>query len=544
MVARPLIPRRLRARPALRRPRRGLALVALVGLLAGGLLGTVATEAPARAAGRDVRILMQAPGSLDPAAESDLASAAVDAQLFESLTAVDASLTVRPALAASWDVLDGGRRVVFHLRPGLAFSDGSPLRAADVVASWRRVVAAGHASPLASLLEDVEGVADRLAGRTVDDASLGFRAVDDGTVEVRLRRPASDFPAIAASPTLAVVPAAVGRDPSVIEPGSHFVGSGGYIVTAATSTELTLSANGHYWAGTPAIGTVHLVTDLGGRAVLQAYEDGTVDYAPLAATDAAWIAYDRTLGPDLRSVDTLSVDYYGFDTRSAPFSDARIRRAFAMAVDWHRLVAFAGADVARPATSMVPPGIPGRSDTDFGPRFDPAGARDLLAQAGYPNGQGFPHVTLVTSGYGYDEGIVAQLKANLGLDIGYEVMAGDQYFTRLASDPPAFWALSWVADYPGPDDFLGLLLGSGERNDYGRWSSSEFDAAIAAAGSATDPAAVEAAFDRAQAVVGRDAPVIPVSYGTGWAIARHGLLGAAENGLGILRLAGLAWAGG
>ncbi|MGZ6339775.1 MAG: ABC transporter substrate-binding protein [Candidatus Limnocylindrales bacterium] len=542
-MARPLIPAPLPG-PARHRHRRGpVALFLATVLVALGLLGSGKAGSPVQAAGRDVRILVDAPSGLDPAAQSDLASAAVDSQLFETLTAVDSSLSVRPALAASWDVLDGGRRVVFHLRPGLTFSDGSPLRASDVVAGWLRVVDPAHPSPLASLLVDVEGVADRLAGKTSDPAALGFKAVGD-TVEVRLRRPASDFPAIAASPTLAIVPASIDRDPRVLRAGSGFVGSGAYVLNAETTSELTLQANPRYWAGPAPISTVHLVTDLGGRSALQAFGEGTVDYAPIAETDASWIAYDRSLGPDLRSVGALSIDYYGFDTRTAPFSDPLVRRAFAMAVDWRRLVAFAGPDAARPATSMVPPGIPGRSDTDFGPRYDPAAARQLLAQAGFPGGQGFPKVALVTSGYGYDEGILAQLKANLGLDLGYEVMAGDEYFTRLSTDPPAFWALTWVVDYPGPDDFLGLLLGTGQRNDYGGWSSAEFDAAIAAAGAATDPAAIRAAFDRAQAVVQRDVPAIPVSYGTGWAIAQTGLLGAAENGLGILRLAGLAWASG
>ncbi len=190
---------------------------------------------------------------------------------------------------------------------------------------------------------------------------------------------------------------------------------------------------------------------------------------------------------------------------------------------------------------MVPPGIPGRSEQDFSPKHDPAAARAALAAAGYPGGAGFPEVTLVTSGGGYDEAILAELKRELGITVRYEAMEGDPYFSRLASDPPAFWALGWVADYPGPNDFLGLLLGTGNTNDYGHWSSAEFDDAIAAAGAATDPAAVRAAYDTAEAVVQRDAPVVPVSYEAGYALARPGLLGATESGLGILRLAGLAW---
>jgi oligopeptide transport system substrate-binding protein len=118
---------------------------------------------------------------------------------------------------------------------------------------------------------------------------------------------------------------------------------------------------------------------------------------------------------------------------------------------------------------------------------------------------------------------------------------GDGYFQRLNTDPPQIWSLSWIADYPGPNDFLGVLLGSDASNNYGRWSSAEFDAAIADAGAATDPADIRAAYDRAEQVVQRDVPVVPVTYGTGWALSRPDLLGADQNGLGSIRMAGLAW---
>jgi ABC-type oligopeptide transport system substrate-binding subunit len=116
------------------------------------------------------------------------------------------------------------------------------------------------------------------------------------------------------------------------------------------------------------------------------------------------------------------------------------------------------------------------------------------------------------------------------------------YFDRLDRDPPQIWNLSWVADYPGRNDFLGVLLGSDATNNYGRWRSAEFDAAIADARATTDEAMMSEAFDRAEDIVQRDAPIIPVTYGTGWALSRDGLLGATQNGLGSLRFAGLDWA--
>lgn len=491
---------------------------------------------------RPVRILAGTPTSLDPAVLGDAGSAAVSAQFFESLTAFDANLRLRPALAESWRFDEGGRRVTFHLRADLAFSDGSSLRPSDVVRSWLRVIDPGGPSPLAALALDIAGAEAYLRGQDSDPGSVGLHADDAGNdLIVDLIRPASDFPNIVAGPTFAVVPPGVGQDPSALQPGNGFVASGGYVLSAATATALILTANPRYWAGTPAVLTIELIGDLGGRSQVDAFEADELDYAPIRSLDAGWIAYDETLGPQLREVGSLSVVYYGFDTTRPPFDDVRVRQAVGRAVDWRRMAALAGSGGSiEAANSMVPPGIPGRSEQDFVPAYDPADARRLLAEAGYPGGAGFPTTTLMTFGGGYDEAILEEVETELGIAIQLETM-GDGYFDRLASEPPQMWTLSWVADYPGRNDFLGVLLGTGAASNYGRWSSAEFDAAIAEAGSAGDPAAASA-YDRAEAIVRDDVPVVPLSYPTGWALARTGLLGATQNGLGIVRMAGLAWA--
>lgn len=523
----------------------------LVGALLFGLAAVgAAVEEPSAVGGTrqqglprtSATLVVGEPTTLDPAAQGDLSSAVVISQVFEGLTAFDPGLNVRPALAESWDVLDGGRRIVFHLRPNLAFSNGAPLTAKDVVRSWMRLLDPAHPSPLLSLVGDVQGAIDYAAGRNRDPASVGFRASGD-IVEVDLNEPAADFASIVASSSFGVVPEGVGTNPDALQPGS-FVGSGAYTVSDANTDAITLEANPHYWAGTPAIPTIRLLTTLHGKSPVTEFEAGNVDYTPISDADAGWIRYDRSLGPNLRSVPSLGVTYYGFDTTKPPFNDVRLRRAFAQAVDWKRLVTLAGPASQVPANSMIPSGIPGHPQRDFMPAFDPKAARAELAAAGYPGGAGLAQITLVTSGSAIDEGILAQLKANLGIDVRLEVMDANPYFDRLAADVPAFWVLTWAADYPGANDFLGVLLGGGQSNNYGKWNSPEFDQALADAGAATDAAGVQAAYEHAQEIVQRDVPVIPVSYGTGWALARTGLLGAGQNGLGVPRLAGLAWGGG
>jgi ABC-type oligopeptide transport system substrate-binding subunit len=521
----------------------GIAVLVVAAMLASAWPDGPRPVAPSPAVAADtgtVTIVVGAPSSIDPAKHGDLGSAYYVSQLYETLTAVDANLAIRPALAESWVVADGGTQVTFTLRPDLTFSDGSPLTAADVVHSWRRLFLPGDPSPLASLVAEIKGARDLLTGASTDVTSLGVRAEGDRTVVVELERGGGDLPAIVSGAPFAVVPPSAG-DGEIRAGSAALVGSGGYTLETVDPSSFVLKANPRYWAGKPAIETVKLVTTLEGASPVDAFAAGEVDVAPIGSYDAGWIAYDKLLGPSLRSDPSLSVTYYGFDTRQKPFDDVSVRQAFAQAVDWRRLAALdePGSSVA--ATGMVPAGIPGTPEGDYIPKYDPAGARALLAQAGYADGKALGPISFIANGGGYDGGIIAMLEENLGVTIDYATMEFGTYQERLATDPPQLWSISWVADYPGPNDFLGVLLETGSTANQGGWSSAAFDDAIARATAAGDASAATAAYAEAMALVRDEVPTVPVAYGTSFSLVRAGLQGAAQTGTGILRLAGLAW---
>jgi oligopeptide transport system substrate-binding protein len=500
------------------------------GFPGGGL--AIAQEGPI-----DARVGSGAPGSWDPAQAGDVTTAAVLSQVFVGLTEFDANSNVQPGLARSWSVEQGGKRIVFQLRDGLRFSDGSPLTAQDVTFSWLRLLDPAHRSPLASLLDDVAGAA--AYGRGQAKASdVGVRA-DGNKVIVDLRRPASYFVSITGAAPLAVV-SRNSPPPDTKTLPAKLVISGAYQPAAQTETTIELEANANYWAGKPPLARIRLVTDLKGKNPVAAFDDGDMDVTGVQAFDAAWLRYDRDIGSRLREVPSFGVFYYGFDTTRAPFNDRRVRQAFAQAVDWNRLVRLAD-PTAVPATSLLPAGLPGRSPTNFMPAYDPAAARAALASAGYPEGRGFPSVTLVSGGSNYDGGVLHELKQNLGVTVGLETMAFDEYFERLGEDAPQFWNLSWIADYPAPQDFLGLLAESGSDNNYGHWSNSAYDAAITAAAGTSDATEQRRHYDEAQKILRDEAALIPVSYGQGWGLSSDQLLGANQSGVGFLRLAGLKW---
>ena len=517
--------------------RRAAAILASIAVVSAVLLvrGPSAVDAVDR---NEVRILSGTPGTLDPAAAGDSVDAFVTAQLYETLTTYDASLTLQPALGASWDVADDGKRVVFHLRPGLTFSDGSPLTAEDVVGSWLRIIDPAAPAPLAALMIDVRGARDHLAGRETDPSLVGLRA-NGSDVEVDLERPGADFPAIASAPLFAVVPPAAWRDGrAAFGPGE--VVSGGYSVDQMTDEELTLTRNERYWAGPPAIPIARLIQDIGGRSQVAAFEADDLDYAGVSIVDAPWLAYDRDLGPQLRATPSLALTYLGIDTTKPPFDDVRVRQAVGAAVDWHRITELASFGGQVPAVTMVPPGIRGAGSRDWLPVHDPDTARELLAQAGHANGAGLPRIELATGFSPIANAIAAELERELHMDV--ELVTLDDQLARLDSDPPNMWLSGWIADYPGPNDFLGVLLESDSSENHGHWVSQPFDQAIADALATRDPAASEAAFERALAEIQREVPVVPLSVSTDWALSRDGLLGAGGNGMGILRIAGMAWA--
>jgi ABC-type transport system substrate-binding protein len=485
----------------------------------------------------DVRIGSSEPFTWDPARSGDAGTASVHAQVYEGLTAFDSDSNVQPALAQSWVADENGQRITFELRPGVTYSDGTPIAAQDVVESWLRLIDPTRPSPLASLLDDIVGAADYRAGRVGRDG-VGIHA-DGNSIVVELRRPATYFLAVTASPTLAVVaPSTVGT----LETAPPTVVSGAYVPTTGAPGTILLSGNERYWAGVPALDRIELLTDYGGTSAVQLFTQGGVDYTAVGAGDASWIEWDQTLGPQLRETDSFTVSYYGFNTTVAPFDDPQVRLAFAKAVDWQRMTTLAQDE---PATSMIPPGIPGHDGLDHRPTYDPEEARALLEQAGYPDGENFPVITLATYGVGYEDTVRLELEENLGVDVNVEALDFEPYLEIIADNTtPTMWTLSWVADYPHAHDFLGLLLETGSASNIGQWSNAEYDTLIEQAAATDDPDEQARIYSQAQDILTAEAPVIPLSYGGSYALSRAGLLGALSTGVGFIRYASLDWAEG
>jgi ABC-type transport system substrate-binding protein len=510
-------------------------LLVLVGLAALALAILPSLPAPrAGAAGPELRYFGSELKTLDPAFISDAADVQLLLQLYAGLTRLDEEGEPYPSLAESWTVSDDGRTYEFVLREGLAFSDGTPLTADDVRRSWLRILDPATGSTAPDVLSLIEGAPQRLAGGGEGDVAI---RADGLTLEVRLRHPAAYFTAITATPSAFVVPPHADASSDWQSVGD-FVGSGPYVAQRMEGDTLFLQANELYVAGPPPIPVVEWLTDLDGD-VPTAFVNDELDLAGIGSFDASWIAYDPELGPALHPAAALGVQYFGFDTTRSPFDDARVRRAFALALDRPRLVELADGSASTPASSVVPPALwlDGVEDDH---EHDPQEAARLLDEAGYADRDDLGTITVNGAGLNVAPA-VATWRDLLGVDITVEGMEFRDYLASLETNPPHVFTVNWIADYPSPHALYSLLLLPDAASNYGGWTDDAFVQLLEEASSAEDEAEQARAYREVDAHVDAEVPVIPWSYATSWSLVRPGLRGLGNLTTGLLDFGRVSW---
>jgi oligopeptide transport system substrate-binding protein len=492
---------------------------------------------PASAAGQALRYVGGEPASLDPAFIGSAGDVQFDLQLYAGLTRLDEDGQPYASLAESWSVSQDGRTYTFRMRRGLTFSDGSPLDATDVRRSWLRILDPATHATAPDVLSVIDGATERLAGGPEDEVAI--EAPDPGTLRVRLRHPAAYFTAITATPTAFVVPRTATGTDDTWQPVDSSIGSGPYVTRGTDGADLILRANDRYVAGPPPIAEIRWVTDLTGDPVT-AFADDQVDLVSIASSDAGWIAYDSDLGRSLHRSAALGVQYFGFDTTRPPFDDARVRRAFALALDRVRLVTNEEGSSGTPASSLVPPALwpAGLADDQA---TDLTVARRLLDEAGYSDRARLGTITVNGSGLGVAPA-VAVWEQELGARMAVETMDFRDYLGALVTNPPQVFTINWIADYPSPYALYSLLLLPDATSNYGHWKDPEFVRLLEAASAATTEGQQAEAYRAVDARVDSEAPVIPWAYGAGWWLVRSGLRGPGNLTTGLLDLGRVSWA--
>ena len=459
---------------------------------------------------RPLRIQWAEPDVLDPALVTDIWSAAVIDQLFSGLVQTTPEMEVVPDAAERWEVCDDGRRYVFRLRPDLHWSDDMPLTAGDFEFAWKRLLAPATASSCAVMLFDVSGARDFHAGITSGPDDVGVHAVDDRTLVVDLEQPATYLPYLLTFVSTYPVPRHVVNDHgSSWTDAATIVTNGPFRLESwERGHELVLRRDpGYHGRVRGNAARVALSLRPGGQAA--AYDEGTIDILTLhdlTSPDREWLR--REHADDYMSIPALFTTFVAVDATRPPFNDRRVRRALAQAVDLATLAdVIMGGDVFPAHGGLNPLGMPGHAP-GIALAHDTVVARRLLAEAGYANGSGFPAVhanALGASVAPFAEYLTDSWKRVLGIEIIWDTPT---YRASLEAPVPSQISLmSWVADYPDPDNFLRLYV---DRNLQG--ASPDLTRLVAQAAQATDQGRRTELYQEADTVLVGDAFCIPLAY--------------------------------
>jgi len=417
------------------------------------------------------------PPSLDWSLATDHVSFNVIVNLMVGLTEFDRNLRPAPMVAKSWEIHDNGRKIIFRLRDDVLWSDGKSVRAQDFEYSWKRLLNPSTASEYAYILYDILNAEPYNQGKITDPSLLGIRALDDWTLEVRLRHPAPYFLAITTfEVTFPQRGDLVEKFGTRWTDVSNIVTNGPFLLESwKHENEIRLKANPNFFLGRPAMDKIEMYMVNENTTALAMYERGQLDFIDNRSIPI-FEKQRLTELPGFQVVPQLRGYYYGFVTDRKPFDDVRVRRAFAMAID-RRIFPKILHGGELPISSWIPPGMIAHNP-EIGLKFNPPEARRLLAEAGYPNGKDFPEVTL---GYNTDEthkmvseAIQGMWKKNLGVLVRLDNQEWKVYLNRLNMDPPHIFRLGWGADYPDPNNFMKLFTSiSGNNNT--RWKNHRYD---------------------------------------------------------------------
>ncbi len=455
--------------------------------------------------------------AVDPAMAEDFPSVEVVRQLFSGLVDQSAEMDVVPDVARSWEVLEGGRKYVFHLRDDVHWSDGKPVTAGDYEYAWKRVLNPKGGSAGALILYDIKGAKAFHRGEITDPGMVGVRAQDPLTLVVELEGPTNYLPHLMNHWLTYPVPRhAVERYGEGWTEVENIVTNGPFRLESwRPGRSMTLVLNSDYhgrFRGN--VTRVELALDVEPRDELRMYEADDLDIgylwelSPLEMDRARQRYADEYLsGPSLA---TWLVD---FNMGEPPFDDVQVRRAFVMATDRETL---AGVDMRGhffPATGgVIPPGMPAHS-VGIALQYDVEGARQLLAEAGYPEGSGFPAAVFLSPPSPAVQQAIERLQVHweekLGVEISVDTRDWPDYFDRLRKGQGQLFFSSFMARYPDPDHCL-RGLSSGQRT---RGWNEAYAGLLEKARRAMDQEVRMTLYRQADRILIEEAPVIPIGYG-------------------------------
>ncbi len=467
------------------------------------------------------------PETLDPALNSAVDGGNMILTNFECLLTNDENGQIAPGAAESWEVSEDGKTYTFKLRDGLKWSDGTPLTAEDFVYSWQRVCDPNVAAPYAeTVLSMVEGYDDAIAG---DIEKLNVEAPDDQTFVVHLKDACPYFESLAAFATLSPVQKATieANGDAWATDASTYVSNGPFYITEwVPSSYILMEKNPNYWdAENVKLDGIkfNLIEDA--NAAYNAYNAGEIAMIKDVPTEEIPSLKDRD---DFFVEPIIGTYYVSMNTEKEPFTNKDVRKALSLAIDRDYLANTLMQGTYSPAGNFVGPGWADINGTEFvensngGEEFisttdyeaDLEEAKKLLADAGYPNGEGLPKITYTTNDSGYHKAVAEYLQQawkELGVDMDVDIVEWASFTPMRRNGDYEVARNSWVGDYTDPSNILDLLYSTNGNND-GKFSNEEYDKQMEISRTTLDEQERSDALHKAEEILMEEAGCIPLAY--------------------------------
>ena len=453
--------------------------------------------------------------TLDPAFAKDQSIIWGCRQLYNGLIQLDTNLEVQPCIAKRWDIAPDGLTYTFTLRNDVRFHNGRTVTAADFAYSFHRIVDPSVASPGAWIFSDVED----------------FEAVDDTTFSIRLREPFAPFLSMLGMVYCSVVPREVveqyGKDFR-----KHPCGTGPFRFQYwKEGVKLVLRKNPDYFEqdedGTrlPYLDAVAVTFIVDRHTVFLEFVKGNLDF--MNSLDASYKDEILTLDGQLKakyadrihmsSTPYLNTEYLGFDMENeqSPLHDRRLRQAISCGFDRRKMMRFLRNNIGAPGVGgFIPRGLPGYSDCGY--EYNPQRAKQLLADAGYPDGKGLPKLKLSTTANYLDLcKYIQQQLGLLGIDVQVDVNPPAALREQMAQGKCQWFRGSWVADYPDAENYLSLFYGPNRTPagpNYTRFSNPTVSRLYSQARSCTSIDERTRLYQTIDSLVMQEAPVMVLYY--------------------------------
>ncbi len=525
--------------------------LALLPLLISGLLvfGCTPRETPVEEGNRTKTLLIgnsAEPGTLDPHLASILTDQIIINTLFEGLTVLDEETTQPlPAAAESWETSDDGLTWTFHLREGLAWSNGDPLVADDFIQAWRRALNPTFAADNAWYLFAIKNAEAYNAGKCTDATQLGISAPNDRTIILTLEQPTPYLPALVSLPAwFPLNPRAMEEFGAMNQRATPWTRAGNLVSNGAyqlsewkTDDRIALRKNPHHRDATLA-----QLEQLVFRPISKPddeernYRAGQLHVTfNLPVTKLApWRERDAT---QLRVDPLLQSNFLRFNVTRAPFDDIRVRRALALAIDRELLARTVLQGSRLAAHSITPPNTGGyQSTAHIAADFEQS--RQLLTEAGYAKGQGLPAIELMVRNDEImprlAEAIQAMWKTELGIIVTISQVEQKTWIQNQQNLDYDLCMSAWTADYPDPVTFLEIFQGESAYNWTG-WNQPAYDALLARAAHITNRDQRFAILAEAEALLLSESPVAPLFFGAQTYLIHPAVKGWAPSPLGFRR---------